>query len=172
MYFKWGIMPESRVTSTQPAWENRLAWIVTEMPNRANFPSMHTVLMQTQLRWAGHVFRMAGHWLPKKLLFDQFQHVKCTRGGCINISLRSKQVRTEQSGVHLFPVAQKPMFCNRIAAAKKLSSLGKQWTAAPPRPQEQPIFPIRAAPELSRHGLERSAISAPTRTRFYQPQHD
>ena len=51
------------------------------MFSRANLPSIHTILIQLQLRWAGPVVRMSGHKLPKKLVYVELQNGKCPRGG-------------------------------------------------------------------------------------------
>ena len=53
----------------------------TEVLKRAGLPSIYTILMQYQLRWAGHVARMPDHRLPKKLLYGELQHGKRSRGG-------------------------------------------------------------------------------------------
>ena len=41
------------------------------MLEKAGLPSIHTILVQIQLRWAGHVSRMEDHRLPKQLLFGE-----------------------------------------------------------------------------------------------------
>ena len=45
----------------------------TEVLNRAGLPSIQTILMKSQLRWAGHVARMPDNRIPKKLLFGELQ---------------------------------------------------------------------------------------------------
>ena len=52
----------------------------TEVLARAGLPSVYTMLMQSQLRWAGHVVRMPDHRLPKILLFGELQKGKRSRG--------------------------------------------------------------------------------------------
>lgn len=52
----------------------------TEVLTRAVLPSIYTMLMQSQLRRAGHVIRMPDHHLPKKLLFGELQEGKRARG--------------------------------------------------------------------------------------------
>ena len=43
-------------------------------------PSVYTMPMKSQLRWAGHKVRMLDHRLPKKVLFDELQEGKRSRG--------------------------------------------------------------------------------------------
>ena len=52
----------------------------TEVLTRAGLPSIFTVLMRSQLRWAGHVSRMPDHRLPKRLMFGELQHGKRSVG--------------------------------------------------------------------------------------------
>ncbi|XP_069960323.1 RNA-directed DNA polymerase from mobile element jockey [Cherax quadricarinatus] len=60
-------------------WQDKIP--DTEVLTTAGLPSIYTILMQTQLRWAGHVARMPDHRLPKKLLFGELQHGKRSQGG-------------------------------------------------------------------------------------------
>ena len=59
-------------------WQDRIP--DTEVLTRAGMPSIYTILMQSQLRWAGHVARMPDHRLPKKLLFGELQQGKRSVG--------------------------------------------------------------------------------------------
>ena len=43
----------------------------TEVLSRAPLPSIYTILMQLQLRWAGHVIRIKDHRLQKILLYGE-----------------------------------------------------------------------------------------------------
>lgn len=60
-------------------WQDKIP--DTVVLTRAGLPSIHTLLMKTQLRWAGHVARMPDHRLPKKLLFGELQCGKRSLGG-------------------------------------------------------------------------------------------
>ena len=60
-------------------WQDKIP--DTEVFTRANLPSIHTILMHYQLRWSGHVIRMADHRIPKKLLYGELQVGKRSHGG-------------------------------------------------------------------------------------------
>ena len=68
----------------------------TEVLDRAGLPSIHTMLMQSQLRWAGHVVRMPDNRLPKILFYGELQEGKRNRGcpkkrykDCLKASLKA-----------------------------------------------------------------------------------
>ena len=46
----------------------------TEVLNRAGLPSIHTILMQSQVHMTGHVACMPDSRLPKQLLYGELQH--------------------------------------------------------------------------------------------------
>jgi len=48
-------------------WQDRIPNVT--VLQRAKLPSIETILLQTQLRWAGHVVRMEDSRIPKQLLF-------------------------------------------------------------------------------------------------------
>ena len=53
----------------------------TEILARSGLPSIHTILMQSQLRWAGHLVRMPDHRLPKRLFYGELTEGQRARGG-------------------------------------------------------------------------------------------
>ena len=53
----------------------------TEVLERANLPSIYTLLKKCQLRWAGHVYRMPDHRIPKQLLYGELASGKRSVGG-------------------------------------------------------------------------------------------
>ncbi|KAI0224060.1 hypothetical protein LSAT2_024917 [Lamellibrachia satsuma] len=59
-------------------WQDRIP--DTEVLAQADLPSIYTTLMQSQLRWAGHVARMPDHRLPKKLFYGELQQGKRSHG--------------------------------------------------------------------------------------------
>ena len=60
-------------------WQDKIP--DTEVLARANLPSIHTILMQAQLCWAGHVVCMPGHRLLRKLLYGELLQGKRSHGG-------------------------------------------------------------------------------------------
>ncbi|XP_069995868.1 uncharacterized protein [Penaeus vannamei] len=104
-------------------WQDRIP--DTEVLTRAGLPSIYTILMQSQLRWTGHVVRMPDHRLPKRLLYGKLQQRKRSKGGQkkpfrvtlkaslkafdINHNSGSRQLRTEEYGGQLYTKAPKHM---------------------------------------------------------------
>ncbi|XP_076465981.1 uncharacterized protein LOC143297468 [Babylonia areolata] len=60
-------------------WQDRTP--DTEVLAKATLPSIFTILMQSQLRWAGHVACMPDHRLPKRLFYGELQQGKRSHGG-------------------------------------------------------------------------------------------
>ena len=46
----------------------------------ASLPSIESILLQVQLRWAGHVTRMEDVRMPKAVFFSELQEGKRDRG--------------------------------------------------------------------------------------------
>ena len=60
-------------------WQDRIP--DTEVLARSGLSSIHTILIQYQLRWAGHVVRMPDDRLPKKIFYGELQEGKRSQGG-------------------------------------------------------------------------------------------
>ena len=64
----------------------------TGVLTRANIPTVHTLLMGSQIRWAGHVARMFDERVPKQVLYGELAEGKRPHGGqkdCFKVSLKS-----------------------------------------------------------------------------------
>ena len=53
----------------------------TEVLRRARLPSINIIMMQSQLRWAGHVVSMLDHRLPKRQFYCKLEQGKPSPGG-------------------------------------------------------------------------------------------
>ena len=51
-----------------------------EILKRASLPSIESILLQVQLRWAGHVSRVEDVRMPKEVFFSKPQEEKRDRG--------------------------------------------------------------------------------------------
>ena len=60
-------------------WQDRIP--DTEVLAQVDLPSIYTILMQSQLCWAGHVAHMPDHRLPKRLFYGELQQGKRSHGG-------------------------------------------------------------------------------------------
>jgi len=47
----------------------------------AELPSIHTILLQHQLRWADHLVRMSDDRIPKRLLYSELEQGNRSHGG-------------------------------------------------------------------------------------------
>ena len=77
----------------------------TEVLKRAGIQSVHTLLKLAQLRWTGHVTRMPGERLPKKILYGELQVGKRSHGGqkkrykdTLKASIKDFNIPTLESG--------------------------------------------------------------------------
>ena len=59
-------------------WQDRVS--NEEVLKRASLPSIESILLQVQLRWAGHVTRMQDVRMPKAVFFSELQEGECGRG--------------------------------------------------------------------------------------------
>ena len=60
-------------------WQDKIP--DTEVLSRADLPSVHTLLVRAQTRWAGHVVRMSDERIPKQLLYGELSQGKRAHGG-------------------------------------------------------------------------------------------
>ena len=60
-------------------WQDKIP--DTEVLERASMPSIHTLLMKNQIRWAGHLTRMPDHRLPKRIFYGELRYGKRSQGG-------------------------------------------------------------------------------------------
>ena len=51
-----------------------------EVPEKTLLPSIASILLQVQLRWAGHITRMKDTRMPKAVFFSELQEGKRDRG--------------------------------------------------------------------------------------------
>ena len=74
-----------------------------EVLKRASLPSTESILLQVQLRWAGHVTTMEDVCMPKAVLFSELQEGKRDRGAprkCYKTSWRHSSHRRETAISH------------------------------------------------------------------------
>ena len=60
-------------------WQDKIP--DTEVLKKAKVQSVHTLLKLAQLRWTGHVTRMADERLPKKVFYAEVKQAKRSKGG-------------------------------------------------------------------------------------------
>ena len=79
-------------------WQDRIP--DTEILKRAGMQSVHTLLKLAQLSWTGHVTRMPGESLPKKILYGELQigGLKKRYKDTLKASLRDFNIPTEKWG--------------------------------------------------------------------------
>ena len=142
----------------------------TEVLNRVSLPSIYTILMKSQLRWAGHFIRMKDHRLPKKLLYDELSWGKRSQGGqkkrfkdTLKVSPLIALQRIQTSGVELSNKERKSVTQEEM---QQLSCAGNFEKALPHQPlPHQPLPPpflVLTDQDSSAHWLISLAICALT----------
>ena len=71
----------------------------TEFLTRVSHPSIYTILMQSQPRWAGQVFRIKDHRLQKKLLYHKLSQGKRSQEGQKKRFKDTKKVSIKSFGI-------------------------------------------------------------------------
>ena len=121
----------------------------TKVLTQASLPSIYTILMQSQLRWAGHVVHIKDHCLLKKLLYGELFQGKCIQGqkkhfkDTLKVSMKSIIITliawniwrsTDRSDVKLPNVGRKPV---KQEGMLQLSCAGNLEKTLP----HQPLLP-------------------------------
>ena len=159
-------------------WQDRIP--ATEVLAQADLPIIYTILMQSQLCWAGHVARMPDHRLPKRLFYGELQQGKRSHGGqkkrfrdTLKTSLKAfaspptpgnKPPWTGPSGVP--PCTKAPRYA-RLTGPQQQNKGSK---SGKPEPAILPSSHVPTANVPSVHELALSAICALTRSSPNYPQ--
>src|SRR5579871_6127861 len=107
----------------------------TSILDRAGIPSIDSILMKTQIRWAGHIVRMPDHRLPKLLLYGQIKEGKRSQGGqkkryqdTVKISLKAFGIKhifwkiLQEADLHGAWLSKKVQYHARHLELQQLSS--------------------------------------------------
>ena len=124
-----------------------------EVLKTASLPSMESILLKVQLRWAGHVTKMEDVRMPKAVFFSQLQEGKRDRGAPRKryqdqlkrqlaqaesaISHGSRRPRTKTASAHQW---EKPFVTSRQRGIKpqRRNAEGKKSEQHPYHPQPKP----------------------------------
>ena len=71
-----------------------------EVLKSASLPSIESVLLQVQLRLAGHVTRMEDVRMPKAVFFTELREGKRDRGAPMTLVVKGLMMMTIQSSTH------------------------------------------------------------------------
>ena len=138
----------------------------TEVLTWASLPNIYTILMQSQLCWAGHAVCMKDHCLPKKLLHGELSQGKHSQGGqkkyfkdTLKVSMKSfciapnclEYLAQDRSGMKLSNIKQKSV---KPEETQQVNCTGNLEKALP-----LPLF-IFTAQDSSAHRLVSLAICA------------
>ena len=93
-------MEERRKKERKKRWQDIIP--DTEVLSRANILTVHTLLMGSQIRLAGHVMRMSDEQVPKQHLYGELAEGKRSHVGqnkrfkdCLKVSLKSFYIDTK-----------------------------------------------------------------------------
>ena len=157
-------------------WQDKIP--DTEVLTCADLPSIYTILMQSQVRWAGHVARMSNVRLPKKLLFGELQQGKRSQGGqkkrfkdTLKASLKAFNISHntwEQSAQHRAAwQSAVPQGCQSMLWLK---NAGRPGRTEPTTLQQPPPIPVYTATDSFGRGLASPVICGPTEHGYPYPK--
>ena len=125
------------------------------MLSRAGLDSIYTTLIQTQLRWAGHVVRMSEQRLPKRLSCGELQQGRRSRGGqkkrfkdTLKVSLEAFQIDPDcwdQTAMdrtvwrHLLHKGSELFEAKQKSTAEQKRQAGKTRADDPPTAPNSPV---------------------------------
>ena len=163
-------------------WQDKIP--DTDVLAQADLPSIYTILMQSQLRWAGQVARMPDHRLPKRLFYGELQQGKRSHGGQ---KKRFKDtLKTSLKAFAITPDSWEQTAMDRAMWRSSVHKGSKICEATGPLQQSKGGKPGKPEPAIRRmtspsshvptanvpsvHGLALSAICALTRSSPDNPQ--
>jgi hypothetical protein len=80
-------------------WQDRIP--DTEVLQKAQMESIHTMLLRRQLRWTGHVVRMPDHRLPKRIFYSELAIGARSHGGQRKRFKDTLKVRLRQCDINI-----------------------------------------------------------------------
>ena len=122
-------------------WQNYVS--NKEVLKRASLPSIESILLQVQLRWAGHVARMENVYMPKTVFFSELQEGKRDRAA--------------------------PRKRNKDQLKRQIAQMGRRSGQPPNHPQPKPL-PVQSARGSAHQESDSTATNEHAKTDHQLPK--